>query len=150
RAIAWPVGERFSEGRRWLLGEQMAAMALAACWSLGFEGDARPLPYWPLLNPQDLVALGWLALLAIWSADPEAPRPARSHRLLLLAVAGFFLVSAATLRSAAHFGDRAWGAGLFAAGVAQTSLSVVWSLLGVAGWVVGSRRSNRPLWLAGA
>jgi uncharacterized membrane protein len=29
-------------------------------------------------------------------------------------------------------------------------LTVVWSLLGVLGWVLGSRRGNRPLWLAGA
>ncbi len=34
--------------------------------------------------------------------------------------------------------------------VAQTSLTVVWSVLGVVGWVMGSRRGSRPLWLAGA
>ena len=27
---------------------------------------------------------------------------------------------------------------------------MVWSILGVAGWVIGSRRGNRPLWLASA
>ncbi|MEO8010465.1 MAG: DUF2339 domain-containing protein, partial [Dokdonella sp.] len=32
----------------------------------------------------------------------------------------------------------------------QTSLSVVWSLLGVVGWVLGSRRGNRALWMAAA
>jgi uncharacterized membrane protein len=34
--------------------------------------------------------------------------------------------------------------------LAQTSLTLVWSVLGVAGWVLGSRRGSRPLWLAGA
>ncbi len=34
--------------------------------------------------------------------------------------------------------------------IAQTSLTLVWSVLGVVGWVQGSRRGSRPLWLAGA
>ena len=34
--------------------------------------------------------------------------------------------------------------------LAQTSLTVVWSVLGVLGWVIGSRRGQRGLWLAGA
>ena len=32
----------------------------------------------------------------------------------------------------------------------QTSLTLLWSVLGMAGWIVGSRRGNRSLWLAGA
>jgi len=34
--------------------------------------------------------------------------------------------------------------------LAQMSLTVVWSVLGVVAWVVGSRRGLRMLWLAGA
>ena len=34
--------------------------------------------------------------------------------------------------------------------MAQTSLTVVWSLLGVIGWISGSRRGQWGLWLAGA
>jgi len=37
-----------------------------------------------------------------------------------------------------------------ATSLAQTSLTVVWSVLGVLGWVIGSRRGQRGLWLAGA
>ena len=29
-------------------------------------------------------------------------------------------------------------------------LTLLWSVLGMAGWIVGSRRGNRSLWLAGA
>jgi uncharacterized membrane protein len=39
---------------------------------------------------------------------------------------------------------------MFGTGLVQTSLTVVWSLLGVLGWVIGSRRGQRALWLAGA
>ena len=32
----------------------------------------------------------------------------------------------------------------------QTALTVVWSVLGVLGWIFGSRRGDRLLWAAGA
>ena len=32
----------------------------------------------------------------------------------------------------------------------QTALTVVWSVLGVLGWIFGSRRGDRVLWGAGA
>jgi uncharacterized membrane protein len=35
-------------------------------------------------------------------------------------------------------------------GFSQTSLTVVWTLIGVGAWILGSRRRNRPLWMAGA
>ena len=39
---------------------------------------------------------------------------------------------------------------MFSSGLVQTSLTVVWSLLGVVGWILGARRGQRALWLAGA
>ena len=35
-------------------------------------------------------------------------------------------------------------------GFSQTSLTVVWSLIGVAAWIRGSRRRNRNVWMGGA
>jgi uncharacterized membrane protein len=54
------------------------------------------------------------------------------------------------LRGVHHLGGLPWGASLWSAALAQTCLTVVWSVLGVAGWVLGSRRGSRTLWLAGA
>jgi uncharacterized membrane protein len=34
--------------------------------------------------------------------------------------------------------------------LSQTSLTVVWSILGVVAWISGSRRGHYPLWLGGA
>ena len=34
--------------------------------------------------------------------------------------------------------------------LAQTSLTITWSVLGVIAWVLGSKRGQRALWLAGA
>ena len=60
------------------------------------------------------------------------------------------LVTWLTLRAVHHWGGVGWDDGLLSASLAQTALTVVWSVLGVAGWVAGSRRGQRTLWLAGA
>ena len=39
---------------------------------------------------------------------------------------------------------------MWSTALAQTALTLVWSVLGVAGWIGGSRRGQRVLWLAGA
>jgi uncharacterized membrane protein len=39
---------------------------------------------------------------------------------------------------------------MFSTSLVQTSLTIVWSVLGVLGWILGSRRGQRGLWLAGA
>ena len=39
---------------------------------------------------------------------------------------------------------------MFDSGLVQASLTIAWSLLGVGGWILGSRRGHRTLWLAGA
>ena len=68
----------------------------------------------------------------------------------VIAFAGFLLLSVSTLRGVHHWGGIAWNAGLPSTSLAQTSLTVVWSVLGVIGWIVGSRRGRRGLWLASA
>ncbi|GAE50593.1 DUF2339 domain-containing protein [Xanthomonas arboricola pv. pruni] len=60
------------------------------------------------------------------------------------------MITGSTLHSVHHWGDVAWDAGLIGATLSQTSLTIVWSVLGVLGWVIGSRRGQRGLWLGGA
>jgi uncharacterized membrane protein len=67
-----------------------------------------------------------------------------------MASAGFLMVTFITLRAVHHWGGVEWGADMLSTSLAQTSLTVVWSVLGVLGWVIGSRRGHRGLWLAGA
>ena len=59
-------------------------------------------------------------------------------------------LSVATLRSVHHLADVAWNHALWRSMLAQTSLTVVWSLTGVAAWVWGSRSGARRIWQAGA
>ncbi|MBD9369392.1 DUF2339 domain-containing protein [Xanthomonas sp. XNM01] len=150
RWLAWPLGTGFDA---WRAAWQTTCFAiLAAGWMLALTqpAGAAPLPWLPLLNPLELAQLAALLLAARWLWSPAAPAPLRHWRLALVAAAGFVLVTVSTLRGVHHWGGLAWAPELLSGSLAQTALTVLWSALGVVGWVVGSRRARRGLWLAGA
>ena len=92
-----------------------------------------------------------LLKLVLWLRDgQDAQATVASKPVMGLALAGLLLVTVMTLRGVHHWGGQAWNDALVGTGLAQTSLTVVWSLLGVVGWVLGSRRGQWGLWLAGA
>ncbi|HZH43236.1 MAG TPA: DUF2339 domain-containing protein [Lysobacter sp.] len=147
-AIALPFGVRFLGWRDVLRALLAVAFLLVAVLALFEPGSSAPLAYVPLLNPLDLVQGALLAMLALWSQ--HAPAPLRAWRAPLLAALGLAYVTAVTLRGAHHVGGVPWSTAMFSTSVVQTSLTVVWSALGVAGWIAGSRRGERGLWRAGA
>lgn len=126
---------------------------LGLCWlaGLGLAGDAAPLPWLPLLNPLEaLQALG-LALLAWWMhGSGQAPAPLAARVGPVAGALLFVLSSAVVLRAIHHWTGVDWSAALWNDNVAQTGLTVLWSVLGMAAWIAGSRRGARGLWLAGA
>ncbi len=148
--LARPLGVAFDRYRPILQAATFAVLGLWWLVSLASAGAAASLPWIALLNPLDLAQLAALLLAAmcLWSADAR-PRLA-GLRLGLLPLAALVLVSTITLRAVHHWGDIGWDGRLIDTSLAQTSLTVVWSLLGVIGWVSGSRRGQWGLWLAGA
>lgn len=149
--LAQPLGEAF-DGYRTAL--QVVAFALLGLWwllAMASSANAAPLPWVVLLNPLELAQLAVLALVATWlwqgrdDGERMPPLP-----LVGMALAGLLLVTVMTLRAVHHWGGEPWGERLVGTQLAQTSLTVVWSLLGVLGWVSGSRRGQWGLWLAGA
>ncbi|MEO7325321.1 MAG: DUF2339 domain-containing protein [Dokdonella sp.] len=148
--IAPPLARRFDEYRGVLLGLQAMVVTCTFVLLLREAGDNMPLPFIPILNPVELVQLGALACAARWLIDSAAPDELARRRGVVLAIAGFAFITVATLRAAHQLGGVAWDAQLWDSNLAQTSLTMVWSVLGVIGWVLGSRRSQRVLWLAGA
>lgn len=146
--VAVPFGSAFAGWREALRTVLAAGFALAAFIALFHAGDSAPLAYVPLLNPLDLAQLAMLAMLTLWwRFAPEDVRPWRGH---VMAAAGLAFVTAVTLRATHHWGDVPWDVGMGSSSLVQTALTVVWSVLGVAGWIAGSRRGMRALWLAGA
>lgn len=143
----WPLGEHFPAWRRvWLA---LAGAALGLGWLFGhfLPGDSTPLPWLPLLNPLELCLLLGLLVAAAWLRGHRDP-----HRLGGLAWAGaaLFMLTMSVLRASHHLADLDWGPGLLGETVAQASLTVAWCVAGVAAWVLGSRRLDRPLWWLGA
>jgi uncharacterized membrane protein len=150
RWIAPPLPTRFAEWRAPLLVSLGLTGGIAFASMLLQPGDSHPLTWLPLLNPLELVQLGLLGCAARWLVDREAPAELVPRRVPILAAAAFAFVTVATLRAVHHVGGAPWDDGLLSSTLAQTSLTVVWSILGVLGWVIGSRRGQRSLWLAGA
>lgn len=128
------------------------AVVLAVVWLQALEqaGNSAPLPWVALINPLDLLQLAILVVLVAWLSTPLAPSWWRARRLQWLAGAGFVLLSVVTLRAAHHWGGVVWGAAMFSTSLVQMSLTVVWSVLGVLGWILGSQRAHRGLWRVGA
>lgn len=145
-----PLGTAFDAARVPLSTTVLVVVGLGWLRALREAGGSEPLPWLPLLNPLDLVQLAALALFACWLWSTRAPAAFAQRRIALLSAAGFLLLTCITLRGVHHWGGLPWGESLWSTSLAQTALTVVWSVLGVAGWIVGSRRGQRALWLAGA
>ncbi len=147
--LSQPLGAAFDRYRTAL---QLAVFAALGLWwlsSLSSAGSAAPLPWIVVFNPLELAEIAVLALLAMRLRQNRgaAVLPAQ---LVGTALAALVLVTLMTLRAVHHWGDVLWNESLLGSKLAQTSLTVVWSLLGVIGWISGSRRGQWGLWLAGA
>ncbi|WP_305806170.1 DUF2339 domain-containing protein, partial [Stenotrophomonas sp. YIM B06876] len=147
--LAQPLGAAFDRYRAAL---QTAVFGVLGLWwliALASAGDAAPLPWIALLNPLELAQIAVLVLAAmrLWQGRGQRIAPARR---VGMALAALVLVTVMTLRAVHHWGGEPWSERLLTTQLAQTSLTVVWSLLGVVGWVSGSRRGQWGLWLAGA
>lgn len=148
--LAAPLGTRFDAYRQALQSTCFAVLALGWMYTLSMAHGGAPLPWIPALNPLELAQLAVLVLLARWLHSPDAPDGLRRRWPIVVSLAGFLLVTASVVRTVHHWGGIAWSEGLLHTSLAQTSLTVTWSMLGVLGWVLGSRRGHRGLWLAGA
>lgn len=110
----------------------------------------------PLLNSNDFVQVVLVALFGFWLQGNIARGGLRhavtdtSKRMTLLACLVLFTISMITLRFVYHFTDSVWGMDMFSTAIVQMSLTLVWSILGVVGWIVGSKRLSKPIWLLGA
>ncbi len=142
---AFPLAREFPGHAPLWFGLSGIALAMAWLQSLLLPGDTAPLPFLPLFNPAELLQLIGLIIATRWAWQriPDAA-PA------LTSGAAFIFVSLAGLRAVHHISGLAWDPLILNHGVAQTTLTVLWSILGVTAWVLGSRRQHWGLWLTGA
>lgn len=152
RALAAPLSAGFADYRMPLT--LLAALVVAATWALSlfFPGDSAPLPWMTVLNPLELMQIAGLLLLAsyAWRHRGGVKTNLSRYDVPAFAIVSFVWVSFATLRATHHWADTAWSMSMLDDTQVQTALTVVWSVLGVLGWIFGSRRGDRVLWGAGA
>ena len=150
RWVSLPLGAAFDAARPGLQGLLFAGLGAGWLYVHFLPGWATPLPWLPVLNPAELAQWAIVVLLARWLYASHAPEAVERIRVPVLAVAGFIAATSLTLHTVHHWGRVPWNEALAASSLAQTSLTVVWSLLGVIAWIGGSRRGQRTLWTVGA
>lgn len=132
-----------------VLNTLVVMLGLVWVYMLSFAGNAAPLGWIPVLNP--LAVLQWSILGLVWLWMRRQPaRFDEVQRSIVVPSLMLVLISVMTLRFVHHFADVDWGVGMLGVAVTQMALTVVWSILGVVSWIVGSKRPSRPIWLLGA
>jgi uncharacterized membrane protein len=152
----WSPFDRESESA---LEKGLGPIAIFALLTiLGFQlvarGDASPLPHIPILNPVDLIA--WLLLLSVWrwwrvfqasDADPIDLDQRRAAIVSLLAI-GFVSLNGVLVRAVHQWSDIAFDFdALWASSAMQVTLSIAWTLTGMLGMLLASRRGWRSAWM---
>jgi uncharacterized membrane protein len=157
RSRPWPLSSWRAAYGLAVGGTLAFALVLWTLWSVRSPGDTAPLPWLPLLNPLDaLLAAILLALWHWWTAlrrgglAQPTPDTERAFRLLLAALA-FLWINLALLRALHRLGSVPydWDS-LFHSDLAQTSVAVLWGLVGVGLLLLARARQARTPWISGA
>jgi uncharacterized membrane protein len=144
--FAWPMQEHFESYKNgWFIP---AFVVLAFAWTIGLfmAGNPSPLSYVPILNPLELSLLAIVGLMAYYAREENTQFRAL---IKLWPVVAFAFVTMATLRTVHHWTEQPWNPMILNSGITQASLTIVWSLIGVSGLILGSRRREVKTWLAG-
>ena len=138
------------------LGIIVPLALIMALWSIvvNFTNTASPaqLPYLPFINPVDLAHL--VLFISVMRALELLQPPLtkfRNHVLIFLGGIIFIWLSAVLMRSMHHFADIPFNLAMMLKNTQiQTALSILWTVIGMLGMLFASRRSLRPVWIAGA
>jgi uncharacterized membrane protein len=150
---AWPLAEFPHSYYGW--GMLVMAFYLLT-WTVVvgmFPAAPDPMPYLVLLNPLELVQLGILLTLALWTrALPDGAIARRFMELrACIALVGFVWLNLTAARAVHAYGgvpypiERIVGSDFF-----QTTISILWTVTAVVLMSVGARRASRRGWIVGA
>lgn len=158
RREAWPVS-RHLPAYLWTGAAPLAVFlylwSLYANWSS--NADPAPLPYLPFINPLDIAQLLILATLIQWwrcIVECRIHGPSSVPQTWLRSVLGalaFIWVNCVLIRTLHHWGGVPYHLeSVLSSDLAQTALSIFWTLLALTAMVLATRRASRWLWISGA
>jgi uncharacterized membrane protein len=121
---------------------------------LAADGDTAPIPHFPLLNPTD-VTVGLLAVAAIswWKQLRETMGDRVDDQSERNVALGFTALGFAWLNGLLARAVHQWMGvpfdldSLWNSSAMQVTLSIAWTLVGLAGTLIASRLKLRPLWV---
>ena len=127
---------------------------LVVCFN---EADPAPLPYIPVINPQDIVQLFSFFIIYEWLNQTRQGKlpgiPNLKPGMLLKVLTGIaFIWLNSLVAHVIHFymGVRYAMEPLFDSSIFQTSITIVWTMTAFAIMGLASRISQRKLWFTGA
>ncbi len=155
--LGWPFDPWEKAYRGWLPFLLVFGMMAWTILGLFLDGDARPLPYLPLLNPLDLVqtivflvTFSWV----LWVKNEPVVPAANLQPIFLWATpaAGVFLwLTAVVARTVHHMAEvRYHGDAMFRSDLFHTAIAVLWGFLAFGCMVASNRLKNRSAWFTGA
>ncbi len=146
----WPL---HPHERAYLIAAGAPMAALLMVWGVGVNvlspGEPYPLPYAPLFNPLDLTLALMLWVVFQWSRL----HPAQDERTRFagLGLGIFVSINGGILRAAHHWGGIPWDwSALLQSRPLQATLTLAWTVTGVALMLHAAKRGVRPLWMVGA
>lgn len=160
-AYLWLV-PRWRDSQRWpfhpherayLIAAGAPMAALLMVWGVGVNvlspGEPYPLPYAPLFNPLDLTLSLMLWVVFQWSR--LHPALGERTRFAGLGLGIFLSINGGILRAAHHWGSIPWDlSALLQSRPLQATLTLAWTITGVALMFGSAKRRVRPLWMVGA
>ena len=158
RVLAWPFGAHSRTYTLACSGPTLIALAVVVFFAAAVsDGDPTPMLFLPLANPLGVLAGTLLAALLAWRTRAEQQWDHPFQSLVdarwspTLLVLGVILATAETARAVHHWLDVGWDLeSLWDSAALQTSLSILWAVIGLSGMVVGVRLARRAVWSVGA
>lgn len=155
--IIWPLQKYQEAYLGWGL---LPVVIFSAMWVIVVcfnEADPLPLPYIPVINPQDIAQLFSLAIIYEWLNQTRQEKlpsiiDLKPDVLIKLLAGITFIWLNSLVAHVVHFyrGVPYAMESLFDSSIFQTSITIVWTITAFAIMGLASRISQRNLWFTGA
>ncbi|MCF6262585.1 MAG: DUF2339 domain-containing protein [Xanthomonadales bacterium] len=150
----WPFGQHADAYQKNAAGILAGALVL---WSIGAiisRGDAYPIPWVPVLNPVDIMfGIVLITLISWWRRSDKIFKTLNiPSRNVQAGLAGLFFIwlNFSVFRISHHWFKVSYDYNsMFDSALTQTSISILWALIGVIITVFASRKNLRPIWIIG-